>query len=281
MDFLYNIFPKTFLHLYSFLTDKHTHYTMRKTHLFTTVFAIIGIVLISFAKPGNKAAAASAVAVAPVASTIVTNDSAAIPVAKEASLSTTLYNKLNLAQKGLSQPVLDYAIKGYEKLMSEGAIANQRYLTVIDFSQSGRKKRFYLIDMVDHKLVMNTFVSHGKNSGVDMATNFSNTPNSEKSSLGFYVTGPTYIGKHGLSLRLNGKEEGFNSNALARGIVVHGAAYVNAGRVNSAYMGRSQGCPALPEAEYEKAINYIKNGTVMFIYAPTSSYIQQSPVLNG
>jgi hypothetical protein len=175
---------------------------------------------------------------------------------------------LNLADLNLSPEALDYAVKGYEKLKSAGVVNNSRYLTVIDFSQSGRQKRFYLIDMEAQKLVMNTFVSHGKNTGVDMANDFSNTMNSEKSSLGFYITDATYTGKHGLSLRLKGQEEGFNNNALARGIVVHGAAYVNAGRANSAFMGRSQGCPALPEAEYATAINYIKDGSVMFLYHP-------------
>lgn len=114
-----------------------------------------------------------------------------------------------------------------------------------------------------------------------MAKDFSNTVNSEKSSLGFYITNATYTGKHGLSLRLQGQEEGFNSNAMARGIVVHGAAYVNAGRANSAFMGRSQGCPALPEAEYAKAINFIKDGSVMFIYHPNQDYVQQSTILNS
>ena len=114
-----------------------------------------------------------------------------------------------------------------------------------------------------------------------MATKFSNTINSEQSSLGFYITNATYTGKHGLSLRLDGQEEGFNSNAMARGIVMHGADYVNPGRVNSAFMGRSQGCPALSNAEYAKAINYIKGGSVMFIYYPAQDYLQQSPVLNS
>ena len=250
---------------------------MRKSHLFTTLFVSIAIALISFSfnNPSAKKAAAASVA------TIAIADSVTTPETKAATLSAALYEKLDLANLNLSQEALDYAIKGYEKLNASGAVNNNRYLTVIDFSQSGRQKRFYLIDMHEQKLVMNTFVSHGKNTGLDMAKDFSNTMNSEKSSLGFYITDATYTGKHGMSLRLKGQEEGFNSNAMARGIVVHGAAYVNAGRVNSAFMGRSQGCPALPEAEYAKAINYIKDGSVMFIYHPMQNSVQQSPILNS
>lgn len=247
---------------------------MRKSHLFTTLFIAISIVLIAFATPAKHNAASAAVH-------MVTADSNTTPAPEKADLSATLYESLNLSQKGLSKAALDAAIKGYEKLKSNGVVGNSKYLTVIDFSQSGRKKRFYLIDVEAAKLVMNTFVSHGKNTGLDMATKFSNTINSEQSSLGFYITDATYTGKHGLSLRLDGQEEGFNSNAMARGIVMHGAAYVNGGRVNSAFMGRSQGCPALSEAEYADAINYIKGGSVLFIYHPSANYLQQSPVLNS
>lgn len=249
---------------------------MQKNHLFTTLFVSVAIALISFVSPSARTAASTSVSKMTAAPDSVTDAKS-----EAAALSTTLYQTLNLAELGLSHEAMDYAVKGYQKLVADGVVDNARYLTVIDFSQSSRKKRFYLIDVQEQKLVLNTFVSHGKNTGVDMAKDFSNTINSEKSSLGFYVTGNTYTGKHGLSLRLDGQDTGFNHNAMARGIVVHGAAYVNAGRVNSDFMGRSQGCPALPEAEYEQVINHIKDGSVMFLYYPAQEYIQQSPVLNS
>lgn len=248
---------------------------MHKNHLFTTLFVSLFIALIAYAKPANKQAAA-------VASAAFVNDSAiAADAAAKVSLSTSLYEGLHLAEAGLSKEALDYAVKGYEKLLAQGAVPNDQYLTIVDLSQSSRKKRFYLLDVKNNKLVVNTFVSHGKNSGVDMAQHFSNNPNSNQSSLGFYITGVTYTGKHGISLRLSGQEEGFNNNAERRGVVVHGAPYVNAGRVNSAYMGRSQGCPALPEGEFASVINTIKNGTVLFVYHPSADYIQHSSLLNS
>ena len=129
---------------------------------------------------------------------------------------------------------------------------------------------------------MNTWVAHGKNSGAEYANRFSNTPESLQSSLGFYVTSATYIGKHGLSLRMNGVDPGFNDKALERTIVIHGAAYVDAARAKAGmYMGRSWGCPAVPQKESAKIISTIKNGTCLFIYHPSRNYLLTSKILNG
>jgi len=197
------------------------------------------------------------------------------------SMSTMLYEKLDLENAGLSEEALNSAIIGYEKLVAEGMLSNTQYLTIVDLSQSSRKKRFYLLDVKNYELTLNTFVAHGKNSGVDQAERFSNTPESEESSLGFYVTKNTYVGKHGLSLKLSGLENGFNNNAEARAIVVHGAEYVNEGRTLSAYMGRSQGCPAIPQSVAPKVINLIKGGSAIFVYHPTTKYLKSSKILNS
>jgi hypothetical protein len=245
----------------------------KKNFFLAVLFASFSLGLFSFAKATNHATL-----VATKKDTIATADTSTI--IKKVSLSNTLFTELNLQQAGLSMQALDYAVKGYQKLVDEGAVTNDQYLTIVDFSQSSRSKRFYILDMKNHKLAWNTYVAHGKNSGVDMAEHFSNQPNSEASSLGFYVTKSTYSGKHGLSLRISGMEDGFNDNAEARGVVVHGAPYVNASRAHSEYMGRSQGCPALPENEYAQVINIIKGGSVMFLYYPSDDYLQSSTLLN-
>jgi hypothetical protein len=200
---------------------------------------------------------------------------------KASNMSAALYEKLDLENAGLSLQALTSAVKGYEKLVEEGVIQNTQYLSIVDLSQSSRKKRFYLLDIKNQTLALNTFVAHGKNSGVDQAVRFSNRPQSEASSLGFYVTKDTYRGKHGLSLKLQGLENGFNDNAESRAIVVHGANYVNSSRVNSAYMGRSQGCPALPEAQAPKVIRLIKGGSALFVYNPSQKYLNSSKILNS
>jgi hypothetical protein len=192
-----------------------------------------------------------------------------------------LFDSLGLEAKGLSAKAFEYAYEGYQNLCAENRLNNDQFLTIVDFSQSSRSKRFYLVDVKNCKLVLNTYVAHGKNSGVDQAAKFSNVPESNQSSLGFYVTKNTYTGKHGLSLRLAGMEAGFNDKAEARAIVVHGAEYVNSGRVNSAYMGRSQGCPALPEDVSAKVIDLIKDGSAMFLYYPSTEYLSSSRVINS
>lgn len=244
-----------------------------KKHLFLLALIVsFSLVLISFVKAGNSKLAAS------LKNSNATDSSSAL--VHEVSFSEKLFTDLHLQKAGLSKATIDYAVKGYQKLADSGLVINLQYLTIVDFSQPSRNKRFYILDMKNKKLQWNTYVAHGKNSGIDMAKSFSNKLNSNKSSLGFYVTTLTYKGKHGTSLRMKGLEKGFNDNAEARGIVVHGASYVNSKRVNSSYMGRSQGCPALPENENAKVINIIKGGSVMFIYNPSVDYLQSSTLLN-
>lgn len=249
---------------------------MKKNHLFAAIAISLGFALFSFAKPANH----TFVQGVSVLDSTAMHDSIQKGSA-EVSLSTSLYQKLNLSALGLAKNALDYAVKGYEKLIQSGKATNQQYLTVVDFSQPSTHKRFYLIDMINGTLVWNTYVAHGKNSGSEMAERFSNQMNSNSSSLGFYVTKNTYSGKHGLSLRIAGLDLGFNDNAEARAVVVHGSAYVNEARANGGIVGRSWGCPAVPQNEVSKIISYIKDGSVLFLYAPDEHYIENSTVLNG
>lgn len=196
------------------------------------------------------------------------------------SLDVRLYETIKLEEYGLNRDALVYAVQGYEKLLAEGKVNNTRYLTVIDFSQPIFNKRFYLLDVENMELVVNTFVMHGKNTGDEMAENFSNRINSNQSSLGFYVTRNPYYGSRGYSLRLEGLEAEFNSNAAARGVVLHGSDYINEERALNRNIERSLGCPAIPHAWNPDVINYLKDGSVMFIYYPSEEYLEQSELLN-
>jgi len=198
------------------------------------------------------------------------------------NIAQVLYTTINLQQYGLSEEAFDYAWKGYEKLLAKGMISRSNYLTICDFSQSSKQKRLYIIDVVNQQLVTNTYVAHGKNSGAEYATRFSNKPESLQSSLGFYITDRTYTGEHGLSLRINGVDPGYNDNAMERTIVIHGAAYVDPARAKAGvFMGRSWGCPAVPQKESAEIITTIKNGTCLFIYHPGKAYLLGSKILNG
>lgn len=195
--------------------------------------------------------------------------------------SSLLYDSLKLGSLGLSKEVMYMAYKGQQVLAERGSLNNEDVIAIADFSQSSKNKRLYIIDTRNYRVLMNTYVAHGRNSGLDYAENFSNTPESLQSSLGFYVTKGTYFGKHGLSLKLSGQERGFNDNAEERAVVVHGANYIGDNRLNSPYMGRSFGCPAVPQEQSEKVINLLKNGTCLFIYHPTQKYLHGSTILNG
>ena len=173
------------------------------------------------------------------------------------------------------------AIKGYEKLKQMGKITNQRYLTIADMSMASSHPRLYIIDMDKQQVLLQTFVSHGKNSGLLFAEAFSNLVGSFKSSLGFYITGKPYQGKHGTSLILKGVEMGINDKAEERAIVLHGAAYANPDFVEQqGYLGRSLGCPAVPNNQVKEIIQAIQGASCLFVYAPNKQYLQQSELIN-
>jgi hypothetical protein len=192
----------------------------------------------------------------------------------------SLFNNLHLGKLGLGRRAYDYAMLGYDVLKAKGKLNNDRILTIADMSTPSSGKRLFVIDVKKYKLLVVTYVAHGKNTGVDKSLYFSNTPESNKSSVGFYITLGTYQGLHGYSLKLEGQEIGFNDRALERDIVVHSADYVNESVVKSqGYIGRSLGCPALSPAIYKSVIEKIKNGTCLFIYGNDGSYITNSKLL--
>lgn len=197
------------------------------------------------------------------------------------SAGISVYDSLQLDLSGLSRDAFENARKGWEKLRNQGQLAGQSVISIVDFSQPSNKKRLYVLDMENYKVLFNTLVAHGRNSGKEWATKFSNQLSSYKSSPGFYITGQTYSGSNGYSLKLTGIENGINDKALQRAIVMHGASYVNESYIASqGYIGRSQGCPAVPVKEAKKIINTIKDGTCLYIYAPSQNYLSRSVMLN-
>jgi len=192
-------------------------------------------------------------------------DASIIPLRKNSSVEM-VYDSLHLDQKGLSRVAFDYAISGYKELKSKGILHNDSVLTIIDFDQPSYNKRMYIIDIKNYKLLFNTLTAHGRNTGLETAKYFSNSPESFKSSLGLYITDQTYNGKNGYSLKLKGLEK-INNNAMNRAIVLHGAPYVSQRMINSrGYIGRSHGCPAVPQELNIPIIEKIKGGSCFFIY---------------
>jgi hypothetical protein len=213
----------------------------------------------------------------------VVTASAAVPVTtNNRSNAQALFSQLHLDSAGLNQSVFNSAIQGLEKLDAKGVIRKDAIITIVDFSQPSTKKRLYVLDLNNKQILFNTLVAHGRNSGGLMANSFSNKASSLKSSPGFYVTEDTYFGHNGYSLRLDGLEKNINDNAERRDIVMHGAPYVDQSAINSlGFLGRSWGCPAVPQEQHEAIINTIKGGTCLFIYSPDKNYQRRSTILNS
>ena len=197
---------------------------------------------------------------------------AVVPISRLESTARDLYNSFGAEQQGLRFEVFQKALTGYLNLKQTGRLASNR-LTVVDFDLPSTTKRLWVLDLDAHKVLFHTLVAHGHNSGENEATTFSNTDQSNMSSLGFYVTGSEYEGKHGHSLRLNGMDEGFNTNALARSVVMHGADYVSEAFIKqNGRLGRSLGCPALPLDQYAQIIDTVKGGSCLFLNKSNAGY---------
>jgi hypothetical protein len=205
------------------------------------------------------------------------------PAAKSERYIQFVYNKLSFKKiNKLKYETFSKALYGYLNLKEAGKIRGNAILTVCDFSLSSNTKRMWVIDLAKKKVLFNNLVAHGMGSGEEFATKFSNIEDSHQSSLGFYVTGETYMGDNGYSLKLHGVDGSWNSKAYDRAIVVHGADYVNADFANANNrLGRSHGCPALPRNLTEPIISKIANGHVLFIFHPTKQYLKSSFWLNN
>ena len=194
---------------------------------------------------------------------VPTHDTLLVPQVDSCQL---IYEEMGLSA-WVGEKAFREAYDGYCRIKDR----KKEVLTLIDFTKPSNEERLLVLDMVEGKLLFHSFVAHGRNSGDLYATRFSNRPESHQSSLGLYLTEGTYTGKNGYSLRLNGLEKGINDNALARAIVIHGAAYADPSVCRGGRrLGRSWGCPALPPALNRPIIDTIKGGSVLYIYGENS-----------
>lgn len=251
-----------------------------------TLVTIATFSLVSFTSP--KAGITNSVA---IEATDLSNSGTTMSMAeKKAAFEghvQQVYTTIGLKSAGLDAEVFKKAYVGFQNLKIQGKTSpTKSILTIVDFTKSSNKKRLWTIDLNSGKVLMNSLVAHGRNTGEGKAEKFSNTPNSYMSSLGFYVTDKTYFGKHGLSLKLRGMDQGFNTNAMSRAIVVHGADYATAEFVKQyGRLGRSLGCPAVPKELSKELIETIKDETVLYIHGAdskyTSNYLDENNILDS
>lgn len=182
----------------------------------------------------------------------------------------------------LSVDVFELALSAAACAERAGAVVAPATLTVIDYSRPSTSKRLWVFDLARKELLYEELVAHGQGTGDNIATRFSNTPNSHQTSLGLFVTAESYVGQNGYSLRLDGLERGVNDRARERAIVMHGAPYVNEDIIGSmGRLGRSWGCPAVRPAVARQMIDTVKGGSLVFAYANDPVWLASSAYLGG
>ncbi|MFW5886591.1 MAG: murein L,D-transpeptidase catalytic domain family protein [Bacteroidota bacterium] len=192
-----------------------------------------------------------------------------------------IYNSLSGKGAKPSLEVFKKAVYGFIVYKNQDVVV-KNLLSIVDFSLSSKQKRLWVIDLDKNEIKFHEWVAHGKNSGYEYATHFSNVPSTNKSSLGFYVTHGLYKGQHGLSLRLNGLESEINHNARQRAIVMHGAHYVSPKFIDQyGRLGRSYGCPAVRQDVVNDLIPLLADGTCLFIYHPNPVYQEKSTLIQS
>jgi hypothetical protein len=191
--------------------------------------------------------------------------------------SDTLISALIRQAPGLSAKVLRLALDASRCAAARGLVTRRDLLTVIDYSMASSKPRLFVFDIAAKKLLFRELVAHGKNSGGDVASSFSNDGGSLQSSIGLFVTAGTYNGGNGYSLRLRGLEEGYNDLAWDRLIVMHGASYVSQEAIRVlGRLGRSWGCPAVRSEIAKKIIDTVRDGSAIFAYYPDPQWLAKS-----
>jgi len=238
--------------------------------------SIVGIVLAaalfaprtidsSFARGADAAAAATSAAVA-------------------GSVATTFaIDNFETGEIGsIESDVLELALGAASCAVKSGAVQMPRTLTVIDYSKPSSQKRLWVYDLTTRELLYEELVAHGQGSGANLATQFSNKPDSHQTSLGLFVTDDTYVGRNGYSLRLDGLDKGLNDRARDRAIVMHGAPYVSPAFVKAnGRLGRSHGCPAVSDGVARELINRVKGGGLVFAYYPDAQFLKNSKYLGS
>jgi hypothetical protein len=202
------------------------------------------------------------------------------PLLAAASAPQPLFDGLSRAAPGLDRQVLEQALAAMQCALKHGAEPAQR-LAVIDYAQPSTARRLWIFDLQQQRLLLSDLVAHGRHSGENFATRFSNTQDSYQSSLGLFRAAESYSGKHGYSLRMDGLEAGVNDRARERAIVIHAASYVDPRLAKTqGRIGRSLGCPAVRPEVARMVVDQLKGGQFIFAWYPDQHWLQSSAYLN-
>lgn len=243
-----------------------------------TVALVAGVFASGFATAAPTATAAASIA------TLERNE-LALDAARRSRATSNTFSVAAWAESEVGRinpEVLRLALAAAQCATATGAVTDPSTLSIIDYSKASVEPRMWVLDLRSRALLYEELVSHGQGSGGNLATRFSNTPDSHQTSLGLFVTDQTYVGRNGYSLRLDGLDEGFNDRARERAIVMHGAPYVNAAITQSlGRLGRSHGCPAVRDAVARELIDRVKGGSLVFAYYPDAAWLRTSKFLGN
>jgi hypothetical protein len=241
---------------------------MMTTHGFRAVTARLRLFVLALAAAGLSVTANAAVPA----------DATAPAPAELSSFDVAAWSASEIGQ--IDAAVLKLALKASRCAARSGDVEDPATLTIIDYSRPSVQPRLWVLDLDTRELLYEELVAHGQSSGGNLATKFSNAPESHQTSLGLFVTDAAYVGRNGYSLRLDGLDRGFNDRARARAIVLHGAPYVNTSITRSlGRLGRSHGCPAVREAVARELIDRVKGGSLVFSYYPDAEWLKTSKYL--
>lgn len=191
-----------------------------------------------------------------------------------------LLTRLHDAAPDANPSVLHLALEALDCAQADG-LPSSRYLAVIDYSLPSTEPRLWVFDLRHAELLFHELVAHGRNSGDNLTTHFSNQPGSNATSIGLFRTSETYQGSNGYSMRMDGLEPGTNDKAYERAIVMHGAPYVDADMAReTGRLGRSLGCPAVRMGVARQIIDTLKGGQFIFSYYPDHEWLSSSRYLN-
>lgn len=193
----------------------------------------------------------------------------------------SLTQQLAALAPGADPRMLRLALQARQCAIAHGEAAPQSRLVVIDYSLPSTQQRLWVFDMQRPRLLHHDYVAHGRNSGGNRASRFSNEDGSLETSLGLFRTAETYTGDNGYSLRMDGLEPGFNDHARERALVMHGAWYVDPQLAQrQGRLGRSLGCPALRPQVAAAVIDDVSQGQLLFAYYPDPQWLAHSKYLN-
>ncbi len=221
-----------------------------------------------------------------LAATLTTSSAVAAPKDGLLAKSSAAVRAFAAAVRPLSHPkALDKAFGSYFAYMAAHPDdVKKPLLYFVDYGLPSTEPRGYIFDMRALTILEGPFtVAHGRGSSrtqYGVPTLFSNASGGATTSLGLYLAESTYD-FHGhtggqsyssMGLRLKGVSGKFNDNALARGVVAHGAPYVTADKA-----GRSEGCPAMEQARARRVLPQLADGGMVFLFAPDQQWMADDP----